>query len=232
MEVDIISIGAHPDDAEVGTGGVLVKMKKLGYSTGIIYLTQGEMGTGGFPELRKKEAVRAAKILGVDLVVDLDFGDCRLEDNYKYRLKIAELIRKFKPRVILAPYPRGGHGKKQSHPDHLAAGKIVVNAANYAMLKKLPIQGEPYQVSAIFHYLLPTEVPPTFVVDITDEFDIWTEAVKAHKSQFQNPAKQYDYLWFLESMVRGYGNHIGVKYGQGFSIGEPMKIENLFCLIE
>ena len=232
MDIDLISIGAHPDDVEVGTGGVLVKMRKLGFSTGIIYLTKGEMGTGGTMAIRKKEAEDAAEILGAKLLARLDFGDCKVEDNYDSRLKVAGLIRKYRPQIILCSYWEGGHGKRQGHPDHLAAGKIVINAANYATLKKIPAKGEPHRVKAIFHYFLPSEVPPTFVVDITEEFDAWMAALKAHKSQFLNPMKKRDYIWALESMARGYGNAIGMKYGQGFAIGEPLRIENLFCLIQ
>ena len=176
MDIDLISIGAHPDDVEVGTGGVLVKMKKLGYSTGIIYLTYGEMGTGGTTVIRKKEAENAAEILGARLLARLNFGDCKLEDNYTTRLAVAKLIRQFKPRIILAPYWEGGHGKRQGHPDHLAAGKIVMNAANYATLIKMPLKEKPHRVKTIFHYFLPSEVPPTFVVDITEEFDDWMAA--------------------------------------------------------
>jgi bacillithiol biosynthesis deacetylase BshB1 len=231
MNIDLISIGAHPDDVEVGTGGVLVKMKKIGYSTGIIYLTQGEMGTGGTPEIRKKEAGDAAKILGADILERLDFGDCRLEDKFETRLEVARLIRKYRPRIILAPYWEGGHGKRQGHPDHLAAGRIAMYAANFATLKKLPLDDPPHRIDAMFHFFLPWEVPPTFVVDITAEYDAWMAALKAHKSQFMNPEKDRDYIWSLESMARGFGNRIGVKYGQGFVIGEPMRIENIFCLI-
>lgn len=232
MKIDLISIGAHPDDVEVGAGGVLVKMKKLGYSTGIVYLTEGEMGTGGTTGTRKKEAEDAARILGAELLERLNFGDCKVQDNYESRLEVARLIRKYKPTIILAPYWEGGHGKRQGHPDHLACGKIVINAANYARLKKMPLDEEPHTVNQIFHYFLPPEIPPTFIVDITDEFETWMAALKAHKSQFMNPEKDRDYIWSLESMARGFGNPIGAKYGQGFVIGEPMRIENLFCLAQ
>ncbi|MBD3168238.1 MAG: bacillithiol biosynthesis deacetylase BshB1 [candidate division Zixibacteria bacterium] len=232
MNIDLLSIGAHPDDVEVGTGGVLVKMKKMGFSTGILYLTQGEMGTGGTIGIRQEEAKEAAKILGVDVFETLDFGDCKLDDNYTTRLAVAGIIRKHKPRIILAPYWEGGHGKRQGHPDHLAAGRIAMNAANFATLKKMPIDLEPHRIKGMFHYFLPAEVPPTFVVDITDEFETWMAALQAHKSQFMNPEKDRDYMWTLESLARGFGNYIGVKYGQGFVIGEPMRIENLFCLVQ
>lgn len=229
--VDLLAFGAHPDDIEVGCGGLLIKLKKRGYKTGIVVFTQGEMGTGGTPELRQAEVRDAANIMGTKVLGHLDLGDCRLEDNYQTRLIAAEYIRRYRPKLVLAPYWTGGHGKRASHPDHVAAGKIVVNAANYATLKKLPIDEPPHVIGALFHYFLPPEVPPTFIVDITAEFDGWIKALSAHKTQFLNPEKNRDYLYFLESMARSFGGLIGVKYGQGYVIGEPLKIEDPFCLI-
>jgi LmbE family N-acetylglucosaminyl deacetylase len=106
-----------------------------------------------------------------------------------------------------------------------------MNAVNYATFKKLPIENPPYTIGALFHYFLPPEKSPTFVVDISNEFDDWIKALSAHRSQFLNPEKNRDYLWALESMARGYGNQIGVKYGQGYAIGEPLNIQDPFCLV-
>ncbi len=230
-QVDLLAIGAHPDDVEVGCGGLLIKMAEKGYRIGLACLTRGEMGTGGTPEIREREARAAADILGAKILASLDFGDCRVEDNFENRLEVAGLIRRHKPKIVLAPYWQGGHGKRQGHPDHLAAGKITINAANLATFKKLPINEEPYRIKALFHYFLPPDIPPTFIIDISDQFDTWIKALSAHKSQFLNPEKEKDYLWSLESMARAYGNMIGVKYGQGYVIGEPIKLNDIFCLI-
>jgi len=227
---DLISIGAHPDDVEVGTGGVLIGLNQRGYKTGIVYLTAGEMGTGGTPEIRADEARRAAEVIGSDLIETFDWGDCRLFDTYEKRLELAMLIRACRPRIILAPYPRVGHGKRQSHPDHVAAGQITLNAANYATLKKMPIDGEPHRVERIFHYFLPPGLAPNFVVDISEYFDRWLEALKCHRSQFLNPEKSRDYIWSLESMARSFGMQAGCRYGQGFYNAEPIKIVDLFDL--
>jgi len=229
--VDLMAIGAHPDDVEVGCGGLLAKLNGRGYRCGIVYLTRGEMGTGGTAAIREQEAKEAADVLGAKILATFDFGDCRVADNFESRLAVAQLIRRHKPKIIMAPYWQGGHGKRQGHPDHLAAGQIAINAANYATFKKLPIEDEPFRIKAMFHYFLPPEVSPTFVVDITEQFDTWMQALKAHKSQFLNPEKDRDYIWSLESMARSYGGIIGVKYGQGYVIGEPMKIDDIFCLI-
>jgi len=229
---DLISIGAHPDDVEVGTGGVLISLNEKGYKTGIVYLTAGEMGTGGTPEIRAEEAKNAARLIGSDLIHTYDWGDARLFDDYEKRIELAGLIRKYRPAIILAPYPHIGHGKRQSHPDHVAAGQIAINAANYATLRKMPIEGEPHLVKQIFHYFLPPGVSPSFVVDISEWFDKWIEALKCHKSQFLNPEKSRDYIWQLESMARSFGIQAGSRYGQGFYHIEPIRIKNLFDLLK
>ncbi len=232
MTYDLISIGAHPDDVEVGTGGVLVALNRSGFKTGIIYLTAGEMGTGGTPEIRAEEAIEAARVMGSDIIRTFDWGDCKLFDSYEKRLELAAIIRECTPKIILAPYPHVGHGRRQSHPDHVAAGQIVINAVNYASLKKMPIGGEPHRVDRVFHYFLPPGMAPNFVVDITDHYDRWIEALKCHKSQFLNPEKSRDYMWSLESMARSFGQQAGCRYGQGFNNVEPLRIVDLFDLIK
>ncbi len=229
--VDLLAFGAHPDDVEVGCGGLLIKLRKRGYNVGVVILTQGEMGTGGTAEIRRQEVLDAATVMGVRVLGHLDLGDLKVEDNYQSRLAAATYIRRHKPKIVLAPWPTGGHGKRASHPDHVACGKIAVNAVNYAMLRKLPVPESPHNIGGLFHYFLPPEVAPTFIVDITNEFDDWIKALSAHKSQFLNPQKNRDYLWFLESMARGFGGQIGVKYGLGYAIGEPLRIDDPFCLV-
>ncbi len=229
--VDLLAFGAHPDDVEVGCGGLLIKLNKRGYKTGIVIFTQGEMGTGGNAEIRRKEVEDAAKIMGTKVLAHLDMGDCRLEDNYQTRLEAAKYIRRHKPTMVLAPWPTGGHGKRQSHADHVACGQIVVNAANYATFKKLPLDEPIHRINGLFHYFLPPEITPTFIVDITEEFAEWIKALSAHRSQFLNPEKDRDYLWALESIARSFGGQVGVQYGLGYAIGEPLKIIDPFCLV-
>lgn len=232
VKYDLISIGAHPDDVEVGTGGVLIDLNRHGYKTGIVYLTKGEMGTGGTVEIRASEAIRAARVIGSDLIESFDWGDCGLFDTNDRRIELAGLIRKYRPEIILAPFPHIGHGKRQSHPDHVAAGQITINAANFATLKKMPIAGEPHRVKQIFHYFLPPGMAPNFVVDITEYFDQWIEALKCHESQFLNPEKSRDYIWSLETMARAFGQQAGCKYGQGFYNVEPIRIVDIFDLVK
>ena len=229
---DLISFGAHPDDVEVGTGGVLIDLKERGYRCGIVIMTQGEMGTGGTPEIRAREVEDAAAIMGADILARFDWGDTRLEDSYERRLEIARIIRQARPRVILAPYPHVGHGRRQSHPDHVASGIISINGANLAALKKADLPGDPHLVTRIFHYFLPPQVSPNFVVDITPHFDRWIEALSAHRSQFLNPEKSKDYIESLTAMARSFGLQARCKYGQGFCAVEPIVVGDIMNLAE
>lgn len=231
-QYDVLSIGAHPDDVEVGTGGVLIDLVKRGYRCGMVILTQGEMGTGGTPDIRRKELQRAAGIMGVDVLKTFDWGDTKLEDSYDKRQALAAVIRAARPRLILCPYPHVGHGRRQSHPDHVAAGIITINATNLAALQKAEVPGERHLVTRILHYFLPHGVTPTLVVDITDHFDQWISALKAHESQFLNPEKSKDYIDSLTSMSRSFGLVARCRYGQGFVSVEPLQIKDLMCLVE
>jgi len=230
MTYDVISIGAHPDDVEVGSGGVLIKLARQGYKTGIIYLTAGEMGTGGDVATRSHEAGEAAVQMGADLLKTYDWGDTALADTYERRLELAADIRRYRPKIILCPAPFIGHGRRQSHADHVASGQLAINAANLAGLKKVPIEGEAFKVSRIFYFFLPPGMMPDFVVDIGDEFDAWIEALKCHRSQFLNPEKRPDYIGTLESYARYYGIMAGIQYGQGFKADQTPLVQDIFDL--
>ncbi|MBU0982410.1 MAG: bacillithiol biosynthesis deacetylase BshB1 [candidate division Zixibacteria bacterium] len=229
---EVISVGAHPDDIEVGTGGVLIDLAQRGYRTGIVILTQGEMGTGGTIDIRAREVRDAAAILGTDILASFDWGDTRLEDTYQHRLDLARIIRAARPKILLAPYPHVGHGRRQSHPDHVASGIIAANATNLAALKKADLEGEPHRVERIFNYFLPPRVTPNFIVDITAHFDRWIQALSAHKSQFLNPEKSRDYIEHLTAMARSFGLQAGCKYGQGFCAVEPILIGDIMTLTQ
>ncbi|MGQ9628854.1 MAG: bacillithiol biosynthesis deacetylase BshB1 [bacterium] len=230
MSVDVLAIGAHPDDVELGCGAILIKMRKLGYDVAIVELTEGEMGTGGTAEVRYEESMRAAEIIGATREM-LSFGDCQVMDNYENRLKVAEIIRKYAPEIVFAPY-WDGLIPGQGHPDHKATGHLVRHAVGYARLRKMPINFPPHTPKLLCHMMLPRNVIPDFVVDITDVFDVWMEAVKAHASQFLNPEKERDYIWAIETMARNYGSYIRTKYGQGFVVVEPISIRDPFVLVD
>jgi bacillithiol biosynthesis deacetylase BshB1 len=232
FDYDLIAIGPHPDDVEVGCAGVLIDAASRGKKAGIIILTQGEMGTGGTPDLRAQELKEAASIMGVDIIASLNWGDTKLFDTYERRLELGALIRKTRPHIILTPYPHVGHGRAQSHPDHVACGEITVNAAFLSSLKKADIHGEPYQPHRIYHYFLPHGINPTFIVDITPHFDKYIAALSAHRSQFLNPEKQLDYLDLLKARARSYGLQAGCKYGQGFAAIDPVVIKDITSIAQ
>src|SRR5919198_1175289 len=217
MTVDILAFGAHPDDAEIGCGGLLLRLKDRGYRTGIVYLTVGEMGSRGTPEIRRQESMAAAKVLGLDYVEVLDFQDCRVADDFESRLKIATIVRQQRPTLVLAPYWDGPPGRGVGHTDHQTAGYLVAHGVNFAHLAALPLEGPPHSVSNIFYYLYPREMSPSFVVDISDYIDQGTEVLKCHHSQFYNPGtERYDFIETLMAVAQARGISIGVRYAQGF----------------
>jgi bacillithiol biosynthesis deacetylase BshB1 len=188
MKIDILVFGPHPDDAEIGAGGLLLKMKDLGHTTGIIDMTRGDMGWGT-PDERDREAAEAAKILKLDVRENLDLGDHQIEDTFENRCKVAAVIRKHRPEVIFAPYYDLPIGRGLGHNDHFKTGEVVSQAYNLSHLRKAPIPGEPHQAKAIFYYFIPPGVKPTFIVDVSPYFEDWMKALSCHRTQFSNPEK-------------------------------------------
>jgi bacillithiol biosynthesis deacetylase BshB1 len=236
MAVDFLAFGPHPDDAEIGAGGVLRKMKALGHTTGIIDMTSGDMGWGT-PEIRLQECDAAARILQLDVRECLDLGDCRIEDTFENRCKAAAVIRKHRPQIVLAPYYNLPVGRGLGHNDHYKTGHIVANAYNLAHLRKAPIMGEPHQAKAIYFYFLPPGTLPSFVVDITDWFGDWMAALDCHQSQFRNaerpshPHAPPPHEVF-EANSRYWGAQIGVKYGQAFLSTAPLRVGDPLLLVK
>jgi bacillithiol biosynthesis deacetylase BshB1 len=229
---DVLAVGAHPDDVEVGCGGALIELSERGRRCALAILTQGEMGTGGDPDIRRAEIETAAHVMGVDVAEVFDWGDTRLADSYEHRLELGQIIRQLRPRIILCPWPQVFHGRRQSHPDHVAAGQITINAANVANLRKAPIEGDIHLVTRIFHYFLPPNVTPSVVVDITPHYDRWMQALAAHQSQFLNPQKGKDYMESLSIMAKSAGALARVKYGQGFATAEPAVVRDITTLAD
>jgi bacillithiol biosynthesis deacetylase BshB1 len=235
MALDFLVFGPHPDDAEIGAGAMLRKMKALGYATGIVDMTTGDMGWGT-PEQRLEECAKAAKILKLDVRENLDLGDGRIEDTFENRCKAAAMIRRHQPQVVVSPYYQLPIGRGLGHNDHYKTGQIVANAYNLAHLRKAPIPGEPFQAKAIFFYFLPPGMAPTFVVDVTDHVEDWFAALDSHQSQFYNPDRpRPDHLpqvrEVFESYARYWGWQIGVKYGQAFLATSPLRIGDPLTLV-
>ncbi len=232
--VDILAFSPHPDDAEIGCGGVLIKASEQGFKTAIIDVTQGEMSTGGDPQTRKAESALAAKILGLAVRENLNLPDTGIDDTFENRKLFASVICKWRPKIILAPYYDLPLGRGLGHNDHVKTGILASHGFNYSHFRKLvePMGFEPHQASAIFYYFLPPGIRPTFIIDVTPYYERWITAILAHKSQFSDPERHAGIREFFESMARQWGRHIRSTYAQAFYSVSPLKVESLLDLVK
>jgi bacillithiol biosynthesis deacetylase BshB1 len=235
MHLDLLAIAAHPDDVELTCGGTLLKMAQRGYKTGILDLTAGEMGTRGTPEIRAKEAAKAAKLLSVKWRGTLGVPDSDVQASRQHKLRLAAVLRQLRPKTVIIPY------WEARHPDHYHASTLGYEACFLAGLKQLPIEGEAHRPFKILYSLSFADVRPTFVVDITTQYEQRRKAILAFASQF-HPAKgksaaahkkQQVFLAIdrledqMNQLARRYGELIGVKYGEPFLQKELMKVEDV-----
>ncbi len=236
MQLDILAIGAHPDDVELCCAGTLAKAVKQGYKTGIIDLTQGELGTRGDNVIRAKEALAAAKILGC-VRENLYLPDGNIEVNKKNIYKLTQLYRKYRPKIILIPH------FEERHPDHVHAHHLGREAWFYSGLRKIVTKmngkkQEPWRPNNYLNYMQWQEFTPSFIVDISEVYEQRVDAMKAHKSQFfdsnskepQTLLSQKSFFDFVETRAKNYGYKIGVKYGEPFYSVEPIGISDIFEL--
>lgn len=234
--LDVLAVAAHRDDVEQTCGGTLLKMAQRGHRTGILDLTQGEMGTRGTAEDRALEAAEAAKILRVAWRHALDVPDGRVENTWENRLKVARVIRERRPRVVILPYWKG------RHPDHYRASTLGFEACFLAGLTKIALHKQgltddplpPHRPFKIIYATLYYDIRPTFVVDITEQFETRFQSLMAYKSQFSDqeagkdlfPA-QAEIRGRIESMARFYGMLGGVTYAEPFLQKEVGLVEDL-----
>ncbi|MGE5176410.1 MAG: PIG-L family deacetylase [Hyphomicrobiales bacterium] len=236
MKLDVLVFGPHPDDAEIGAGGVLLKLKDLGHATGIIDMTRGDMGWGT-PEERDRECADAAAILKLDVRENLDMGDHRIEDTFENRCRVAAAIRRHRPEIIFAPYYDIPPGRGLGHNDHGKTGILVSHAYNLAHLRKAPIEGEAYQAKALFYYFLPPGTRPTFLVDVSKYYDDWMRALECHRSQFSNPEKPRPgegartVSEYLDAVSRVNGWSVGAARAQPFLAAGPLRIGDPLDLV-
>lgn len=226
--LDLLAIAAHPDDVEQTCGGTLLRMAEVGYRTGIIDLTAGDMGTRGTPEIRIAESAAAANILKVSHRENLHFPDARLENSLAARLSLAQRLRELRPRTVILPYWQG------RHPDHYRTSEIGYEACFLAGLRKIDPHTEPHRPFKVIYSSLYANVTPSFVVDISAQFERRMESLLAYRSQygqivdgealFPDDAEIRDRL---SSTARFYGNLIGVKYGEPFVIREMMRVDDV-----
>lgn len=231
--VDVLAIAAHRDDVELTCGGALARQARLGHRTGIIDLTQGEMGSRGSAELRAAEASAAAAVLGVSLRRNLALPDAGIENTPETRRRLAIQLRELRPRVVIAPAPRG------KHPDHRVAAELIRDACFLAGLTKLDSETAPHRPHKLIHAIAYREdhEKPTFVVDISDTFEVKLEAIRCYGSQFDGAT------WAGEVQPNGeplhdlirhhaahYGSLIRCQYGEPFLTLETMRADDLAAL--
>jgi len=228
--VDILAIAAHPDDVELTCGGTLIKMAQAGYRTGILDLTGGETGTRGTPQLRAQEAVEAARTMGVTERSNAGLPDAHLHNSDDTRRAVVGWIRHFHPGTVILPFPTG------RHPDHIAASELGRDSCFLAGLKNYDAPGEPHRPTKILYALAYREDPvkPTFVVDISAEFETKMAAIKCYASQFEG-AKAAGEIFptgqNLYELVRvhnaHYGSLIRATYGEPFMTSETVRIDDV-----
>ena len=233
IALDVLAIAAHRDDVEQTCGGTLLKMSEQGHRTGILDLTQGEMGTRGTAEERAAEAAEAARILKVSWRAALDIPDGRVENTWENRLKLVRVLRAQRPRVVILPYWKG------RHPDHYTTATLGYEACFLSGLAKLDVGAgdSPHRPFKIVYASLYHDVRPTFVVDITDQFEARLQSIYAYKSQFTDQEagrgdfpEHADIRDRVAAMARFYGALAGVKYAEPFAQKEVGLVDDLTAI--
>ncbi len=228
QKVDVLAIGAHPDDIEIGVGGLLAILNKRGILTGVTDLTRGERGTKGDPDTRRREASEAAKILGLRFRDNLDLGDGNIADVYEQRLILVDNIRAHKPAVILAPW----YG--DIHPDHIAAGYLVRSAFAFSRLKKYETEYPAHSPKRLFYYYIHRCSDYSFLVDITEGFEKKLSALAAFKSQMSVselpsdyvPIATKDYLHACQIRAEYFGMEAGCQYAEAIKADAPLVLSD------
>lgn len=235
--VDVLAIGPHPDDIELGCGATLAKLARSGRRVGLVHLTRGEAGTRGSAAERRREAESAAEILGAAELAFLDCGDGAFRSGLEEENALIDLLRSARPEVVFAPPSR------DRHPDHGRAHRLAVDASFYAGLARRGA-GAPHRPAALFTYMLHLGFEPAFVVDVTSTWEIKMAALDAYATQLapagaalaspSGPATKIaspEFRAAIEGRARHYGNAIGVALGEGFGALGPLAIDDPFTLL-
>lgn len=244
MKVDILAIGAHPDDVELSCVGTLLSHMAQGKTVGLLDLTRGELGSRGSAKLRDKEAAKSAKIMGAKFRKNLDMGDGYFEYNRLNVNRIIHVIRECKPEIVLA------NAIDDRHPDHGRAAKLIVDACFFSGLAKIETnnhKGKPqkeWRPRAVYHYIQDRNLKPDFVVDITEHMDKKIECIQAFGSQFYNKATQEEYkgevktpisgedfFEFIKAKNRTFGRPAQFEFAEGFNVARIPGVNNLFDLL-
>ena len=230
--VDVLTIAAHPDDIELTCSGTLIKMVDKGYSVGILDLTQGEMGTRGTSEIRAQEAEAARVVLGARFRERLNFGDSRLTTSIENRFALAEQIRAARPKTVILPYWEG------RHPDHYTAATLGYEACYAAGLKQLPVSGQPHRLKKVLYASMYWEVKPSFLVDITPQWERKLAAIKCFASQFAGDLRDITELYpawgklvdRITTQCKYFGHLMGVEFAEPFVVKESMAVDDIVNL--
>lgn len=231
IQLDVLAFGAHPDDVELACGGTLIRLGEMGYKTGIVALTRGELGTRGSAQIREQEFGDAAGILGLAEHKILDIPDGDIAVTRENKLKVIREIRTFRPKIVLTQY------WQDRHPDHSHASNLVREAAFFAGLKRIDTGQAPHRPERIVYYAGRYEFEPSFIVDISQQHDKKIAAVTAYKSQFHNAEKEKygedetnisspEFLDAIITRARQYGSYLGVKFGEPFLVREPILLDD------
>ena len=238
MKLDILAIGAHPDDVELGCSGTLFNEIKSGKKVGILDLTRGELGTRGTAETRDKESDAAAKILGVHLRENLGFADGFFINDKKHQIELIKVIRKYKPEIVLC------NAIEDRHIDHAKGSQLVSDACFLSGLVKIDTKcddyddcwQEPWRPKHVYHYIQWKNIEPDFVVDITNSIDKKMESVLAYMTQFYNPnsdepetlISSKNFTDSVKYRARDLGRLVGVEYGEGFTTERYPAVDSIF----
>lgn len=228
IKLDILVIGAHPDDAEIGCGGTIARHKQLGHKIGILDCSNGEPTPHGSPEIRLEEAGHAAKILDIDTRETLDMKNRYIENTIENRIKVADIIRKYQPKIIITHPPRDWHA------DHVAVNKIVSAAKFQAKLTKTDSPYEefyPPRIVYFDHAHARIQRKIDFLVNISDTIDVKIRALKAYKSQFIDNRDNRAIFDFIKNKASFLGQQAGIQFAEGFSMPEYFLVQDITTII-
>ena len=238
LKLDILVLPVHPDDAELGCAGTILKELAAGKKVGIVDLTRGELGTRGSAEIRDKEAARSAELLGLTVRENLSIPDGFFENTKKYQLRVIAAIRKFQPEILIT------NAYHDRHPDHGRANQLVEASAFLSGLRKIETYQdgqlqEAWRPKMVFHFIQDNYIKPDFVVDVTAYWDKKIESIHAFGSQFYNPGWDDEpqtyisspgFIEGVEGRAREFGKSIQVKYAEGFTSTKILGVNSLFDL--
>ena len=232
-EVDVMAFGAHPDDIEICCGGTLIKLADAGHSVVLVDMVQGEMGTRGTVEMRRQEALRAAEVMGAVARENLELEDGYVHVSKKARRKVAEVVRRYRPRLALIPYFEG------RHPDHYRASEVAYEGIFVAGLARYETGQEAYRPARLLYYPTTHLFEPTFVVNVTEQLERKLQAIYCYTSQFDPSDARYLQTRLTSPAFRSrlvhrmgyYGSLIGKEYGEGFLVRGKLEVANPLDLV-